>query len=898
MAVWLASKIDVRPSSSSQKESRRRSTTGVFLVIFDDDRNQRNNSVFIITLTDYQFKRRKVDDTMVNVDSGQQDTSMEVETPTEPLSDGTLQSPSLSTRVFKDECMYCFHTPFFKGGIYVCLHHFVGLCANHVAEYAETNGSRFFLRIQKFKVKREEAPGLGENKLMIKIDKEEIEEKNTVVVAPHFDSDIPVNEQSMDEQFFRMVQSVIRHTSATVQDQVNAGVSDWDGSERKVLPDAENWVQLETDKQIPYSGWVCEEPNCGLTENLWLNLTDGVIKCGRAQYIAEGKLTKGNSHAKFHAENSGFTLLVKLGTIENGDADVFNYADNESVRDPCLRQHLAHFGLDIDKFKKTEKSTFELELDMNQKWEWSRCQEDGVTLENVYGSGFSGLINIGSSCYINSVLQTLLLDPSFIDAYLQQFNTKLSPRTLAENHENFNFQLTKVIHSLVSGEYAKEGFEFNGIKPVQFRRIAGRGHPEFSTGRQQDAEEYIRYLFNKIEETLPVEQNPVDDFRFKVVKRFQDVASGKVRYEENEETILALPIPKNRLRDAEAPNDVELPQSIAVGPLPKPPRKTIDLDVLIEHYAAVQFISGFISPITQRPDGACQSFSLKTFPNFLLLQISRYEHDENFVPHKLDVDVNVPDELNLERLRSHGLQPGEELLPESVETPAAGAPRKPEGPQLNETYIRQLMDMGIDRRMAETAVFQTNNRSPDEATEWVFAHMEDPNIEQLHPDQESQRAERQTAGADSSRSELEAKVNELVGMLGITAHQARFALQRSNNDSNAAAEWYFMNMDNIPTVEQLKVEEERERQEREAQMEHDRNQQPPIKREKKFHDGPPTYQLRGFITHMGNSPHSGHYVAHLKRNGKWYLYNDEKVAVSQNPPKSLGYIYLYERVTS
>ena len=53
--------------------------------------------------------------------------------------------------------------------------------------------------------------------------------------------------------------------------------------------------------------------------------------------------------------------------------------------------------------EKTEKSTLELELDLNQKWEWSRCQEDGVTLESVFGSGFSGLINIGSSCYINSV---------------------------------------------------------------------------------------------------------------------------------------------------------------------------------------------------------------------------------------------------------------------------------------------------------------------------------------------------------------------------------------------------------------------------------------------------------------------------------------------------------------
>jgi ubiquitin carboxyl-terminal hydrolase 5/13 len=42
--------------------------------------------------------------------------------------------------------------------------------------------------------------------------------------------------------------------------------------------------------------------------------------------------------------------------------------------------------------------------------------------------------------------------------------------------------------------------------------------------------------------------------------------------------------------------------------------------------------------------------------------------------------------------------------------------------------------------------------------------------------------------------------------------------------------------------------------------------------------GPGIYNLRGFISHMGSSPHSGHYVTHVKRNdGKWYIFNDEKV---------------------
>lgn len=34
-------------------------------------------------------------------------------------------------------------------------------------------------------------------------------------------------------------------------------------------------------------------------------------------------------------------------------------------------------------------------------------------------------------------------------------------------------------------------------------------------------------------------------------------------------------------------------------------------------------------------------------------------------------------------------------------------------------------------------------------------------------------------------------------------------------------------------------------------------------------DGNSRYKLLGFISHMGRSPHSGHYVAHLKKDDKW-----------------------------
>lgn len=57
------------------------------------------------------------------------------------------------------------------------------------------------------------------------------------------------------------------------------------------------------------SGWKCEV--CDLQENLWMNLTDGKVLCGRRYFDGSG----GNNHALQHFQETGYPLAVKLGTI-------------------------------------------------------------------------------------------------------------------------------------------------------------------------------------------------------------------------------------------------------------------------------------------------------------------------------------------------------------------------------------------------------------------------------------------------------------------------------------------------------------------------------------------------------------------------------------------------------
>lgn len=70
--------------------------------------------------------------------------------------------------------------------------------------------------------------------------------------------------------------------------------------------------QLNNGKRIPPSGWKCEFENCDKDNNLWLNLTDGSIFCGRKFFDGTG----GNGHANLYYNTTSmlfnFYLIIYL----------------------------------------------------------------------------------------------------------------------------------------------------------------------------------------------------------------------------------------------------------------------------------------------------------------------------------------------------------------------------------------------------------------------------------------------------------------------------------------------------------------------------------------------------------------------------------------------------------
>ena len=212
---------------------------------------------------------------------------------------------------------------------------------------------------------------------------------------------------------------------------------------------------------------------------------------------------------------------------------------------------MEHFGINIKKMTKTDTTMAEMEIDQNLSYEFKRLQESGKALQPVHGPGYrappfpppphpalqkdqrqprmsslwasgryTGLQNLGNSCYLASVVQVLFSLPPFIDAYVAN-GARILDAPPADPTADLTVQLAKIGTGLLSGRYstyaapsfAAPSFaaqpssdpvtpgltgaarprtrsgdvtDPDGIPPRSLKALVGQGHPEFSTMRQQD----------------------------------------------------------------------------------------------------------------------------------------------------------------------------------------------------------------------------------------------------------------------------------------------------------------------------------------------------------------------------------------------------------------------------
>ncbi|KAJ5214790.1 hypothetical protein N7468_010469 [Penicillium chermesinum] len=557
---------------------------------------------------------------------------------------------------------------------------------------------------------------------------------------------------------------------------------------------------------------------CELKENLWLCLECGNTGCGRSQFGG----SKGNSHALAHAESTSHGVAVKLGSITaEGTADVYCYTCNEERTDPELAKHLAHWDIFLAGREKTEKSLMEMQVEHNLSWEFSMTTDDGRELTPVFGPGLTGLINLGNSCYLSSIMQCIFSITGFQDRY---YHPTEEPPLCEAPAKDLETQMRKLADGLLSGRYSQGRIRSgvtadssdpprqNGLAPAMFKYLIGKGHEEFATMRQQDAFEFLLHLFKcvSLSKHSDGQGNPVKQFRFLVEQRLQCLSCKRARYKIDEQDNISIVVPARRA-----------------------------------------------TPGSDKYD-------------LLVVNARRFEL-VNWVPTKLDIPVAVDDgAIDFEPYLSKAHDPDEELLPD-VDDRVTFVP--------NGAVLDQLLSMGFPMARCEKALHATGNSDPESAMEWLFSHMEDPDIDEpLVLDKSSSKP--------NSVEQDPAKIAQL-GEMGIDDMKAQRALTATGGDVNRALDWVFSHPDDQPVNEDQPSHDEPSRED------------PPG-----FDSTPACYQLRSIVCHKGTSVHAGHYVAVIRKllpgqsEPVWVMFNDEKVAKLEDVEqmKKTAYVYFFTRL--
>ena len=159
----------------------------------------------------------------------------------------------------------------------------------------------------------------------------------------------------------------------------------------------------------------------------------------------------------------------------------------------------------------------------------------GTTENDNVQYGLAGFVNMGNTCYLNSVLQMLSNIPLFREYFinksyhLQIIENIRNKSTDLENFDNIDvltdnmkntisFQLERLLKAI----WKTKNNEIPTYKPTSFRRLIAKKYDSFNNHGQQDAAECITAVFNLIKQDI--------EYQIEVVPNITD----------NEQTIYSL----------------------------------------------------------------------------------------------------------------------------------------------------------------------------------------------------------------------------------------------------------------------------------------------------------------------------------------------------------------------
>jgi ubiquitin carboxyl-terminal hydrolase 5/13 len=178
-----------------------------------------------------------------------------------------------------------------------------------------------------------------------------------------------------------------------------------------------------------------------------------------------------------------------------------------------------------------------------------------------------------------STLQAVFALPSFQNRYVNPTTASTHALTCTEPTPAtcIECQMLKMADGLQSGRYSvprarpdvkSDHSQFQsptqdeeptpvfqeGIKPTMFKALIGKGHPEFSTMKQQDSEEFFTHFLKVLRQDHKKHASAgtggVDDatgvFRYGIEQRLQCMDCQRVSYRVDPQDVVSVPVPTQK----------------------------------------------------------------------------------------------------------------------------------------------------------------------------------------------------------------------------------------------------------------------------------------------------------------------------------------------------------------
>ena len=429
------------------------------------------------------------------------------------------------------------------------------------------------------------------------------------------------------------------------------------------------------------------------------------------------------------------------------------------------------------------------------------------------------------------------------------------------------------------------------IQPRMFKHAVGSDHVDFRTGQQQDAAQYLQYLLEKLDRaelkantrlnTIGCESSSTltasNLFKYKTSSRLICENDGHIKHVSNAADImLTLRIPLSQVTSERTSNDELEPDEKRLKPDEEIP--TVTFKACLDAWVAPQVVDGMRwSHLSNTIVRATKESKFLNFPRYLLIQMQRYDLGPDWMPRKISCCLDMPEEIDLNYLRCME----QEGIHESHESSMDEEPVSTQ-PNIDKGKLTQLMDMGFSMNGCKRALTAVGGSNLEAAMNWIFEHNTDTNFNE--PPEECSNVTKNNFSCRDIHID-EGVVMSLVENLGcFTADQVRVAIKECEGNTERAADWLFSHMDNLDGAI--------------AALTNKKNSNTSVKVTSsisQLEDGDGRYTLVGLVSHIGKNTGSGHYVVHLKKNGKWILFNDDKVFYSKTPPFEHAYLYLFKR---